>query len=269
MTRPVKDIDTRHLCIANGFGAPSCGLVGIELARMIHKYKHGHRFFDAACLNVIRREFGIEGCHHPVVAGALLERAIMCAMAERPLAVPLGNMTRLCPTVIELENGAEQAAVEELHMEFLKGGKEESLFMVVPMSTAYKAVDAVLLGFRRESKGCHMYIGGVQITVGKLPKHRLNRKVFMRKACMKFVPVALSMDEDVSWSMNWIVPDVEMADCAGHHILDKDSGFEVRSRSSISKGKAGGNQEVECLEVYTTFRQIDPRLAFLDAFKLN
>lgn len=266
MTKPLREIDIRYFRIMDGVGAPSCGLVGSELARLIQKYKQTSRFFDSACLSAIRREFSLQGRKHPVIGGTLLERAVIGLIAERALVLPLGNMTRLCPGLIELEYGAEQAAVEDLHMEFLKGGKEEALFMVVPHSATYKAVDAVLLGFRRESKGCHMYIAGVQITIGKLPKHRLCRKIFMKRACVKWVPSALNMEEDVSWSMNWVIPEVEMPNYPGQYTKEKD-GFEVRSRSNIGKGKV--NNEVDCLECFTTFRQVDTRLGFLDAFKFR
>lgn len=267
MIKPVKDIDSRYFHIVNGHGAPSCGLVGSEVARLIVKYKQHKRFFDATCLNTIRREFGPSNSEkHPMVGGAILERTIIGVMGEQPLAFPLGNMTRLCPTLIELEIGAEHARVEDLYMDFLKGGKEEALSMVIPLSTTYKAVDAVLVGFRRESKGCHMYISGLQISIGKLPKHRLSRKVFMNRACMKWVPSLLNMEEDVSWSMNWIIPEVEIPNYHGLYIKEKDS-FELRSHNNIGKGKV--NKEVDCLEVFTMFRQVDSRLGFLDTLKFQ
>lgn len=267
MSKPPRDIDTRYFRIVNGVGEPSSGLVGAELARLLQLYDQNNRFFDAACLNAIKREYGLQGRRHPVIGGALVERAIIGVLAERPLGIPLGNMTRFRPTVIELVSGTEQATMENLHMDFLKGGKEEALFMAVPLSTTYKAVDAVLLGFRRESKGCHMYIGGLQITIGKLPKHRYNRKVFMKKACVKWVPLSLNLEEDISWSMNWIVPEIELPVNAGPlYAKDKD-GYEVRSRSHLGRSKTG--KEVDCLEIFTTFRQIDSRLSFLDGLNFS
>lgn len=266
LSKPPKDIDIRYFRIVNGMGEPSSGLVGAELARLLQNYNQHNRFFDAACLNAIKREYGLQGRRHPVVGGALVERAIIGVLASRPLVLPLGNMTRLTPTLVEIENGTEQATVEDLHMEFVKDGKEEALFMAVPLSTTYKAVDVVLIGFRRESKGCHMYVGGLQVTIGKLPKHRHNRKVFMKKACVKWVPPGLNLEDDVSWSMNWIVPEVELPIYTGSYIKEKD-GSEVRSRSHIGKSKGG--KEVDCLEIFTTFRQIDSRLSFLDSLKFS
>lgn len=266
MSKPPRDIDIRYFRIVNGVGQTSSGLVGAELARLIQKYKYSNRFFDATCLNIIKREYGYSGRKHPVLGGALVERAVIGILSDRPLVIPLGNMTRLTPTLIELENGTEQTTVEDLYMDFLKGGKEEALFMTIPLSTMYKAVDAVLMGFRRESKGCHLYIGGVQVSIGKLPKHRHNRKVFMKKACVKWVPSGLHLNEDISWSMNWITPEVEMPTHAGQFTKEKD-GIEVRSKSHIGKSKIG--TEVDCIEVFSTFRQVDSRLSFLDGLKFS
>nr|XP_024375299.1 uncharacterized protein LOC112282183 isoform X1 [Physcomitrium patens]XP_024375300.1 uncharacterized protein LOC112282183 isoform X1 [Physcomitrium patens]PNR53619.1 hypothetical protein PHYPA_007294 [Physcomitrium patens] len=265
ISKSTRDIDTKYFRIVNGIGEPSSGLVGAELARLLQCYEQTDRFFDAACLNAIKREYSSPKRRHPVIGGALVERAIIGALADRPLAIPLGNMTRFRPTLIELVNGTEQATVEDLHMDFLKGGKDEALFMAVPLSTTYKAVDAVLLGFRRESKGCHMYIGGLQITIGKLPKHRHNRKVFMKKTYMKWVPSGLNVEEDITWSMNWVVPELELPsnDAGSGYAKEKDR-YEVCSRSFLGKSKMG--KEVDCHEIFTTFRQIDSRLSFLDAF---
>ncbi|KAG0572003.1 hypothetical protein KC19_VG060800 [Ceratodon purpureus] len=267
MSKPPKDIDIKYFRIVNGIGEPSCGLVGAELARLLQLYNQNNRFFDAACLNAIKREYGSQGRRHPVIGGALVERAVIGVLADRPLVLPLGNMTRFRPTMIELVSGTEQATVENLHMDFLKAGKEEALFMAVPLSTTYKAVDAVLLGFRRESKGCHMYIGGLQVTVGKLPKHRHNRKVFMKKACVKWVPLSLNLEEDITWSMNWIVPEIELPVNAGPLYTKDKVGYEVRSRSHLGRSKTG--KEVDCLEIFTTFRQIDSQLSFLDGLNFS
>lgn len=267
MSKPPRDMDIKYFRIVNGIGEPSSGLVGAELARLLQLYNQNSRFFDAACLNAIKREYGSQGKRHPVIGGALVERAIVGVLADRPLVIPLGNMTRFRPTMVELVSGTEQTTMENLHMDFLKGGKEEALFMAVPLSTTYKAVDAVLLGFRRESKGCHMYIGGLQVTIGKLPKHRYNKKVFMKKACVKWVPQGLNLEEDISWSMNWIVPEIELPVNAGPLYTTNKDGYEVWSRSHLGKSKMG--KEVDCLEIFTTFRQIDSRLSFLDGLSFS
>ncbi|CAK9877145.1 unnamed protein product, partial [Sphagnum jensenii] len=267
MIKPLDDIDSRYFRIVNGVGEPSCGLVGSELVRQLQKYNQNARFFDTTCLNTIKREYGMHGRKFPVIGGALVERAIIGIIVERPLVLPLGNMTRnICPTLLELESGSEQSTMEDLHMEFVKGSKEEALFMAVPLSTTYKVVDAVMMGFRRESKGCHMYIGAMQVTIGKLPKHRHNRKVFMKKACIKWVPPGLNIENDVSWSMNWILPEVEMPIHIGQSTKGH-KGLEIKSKSYIGKSRMG--KEVDCLEVFTTFHQIDSRLSFLDGLKFH
>ncbi len=264
MNKPLKDIDGRYFRIVDGFGAPSCGLVGYELARLLHKHKEISRFFEVPCIKAINKEFGVKGIKHPVLGGALVERAIVGLIADgRPLVLALGRMTKLCPTLIQFEEGVDHSVVEDLHKEFIKDGKEEALFMFLTLSAAYKAVDTVLLKFQREAKGCHLYIAGVQVTIGKLPKHRLCRKVFMKRDCLKWVPTALNLGEDVSWCMNWITPEVEIANYPGQFTKDSDI-YQVQSHCTICKGN-----EVDCLEVFTSFRQLDTRLGFLDAVKFT
>jgi hypothetical protein len=264
MNKPLKDIDSQYFRVVDGRGALSCGLVGYELARLVHKHKESNRFFEVPCIKAIKMEFGAKGVKHPVLGGLLVERAIIGLIADgRSLVLAVGKMTKLRPTVIQLEEGVDHSVVEDLHKEFIKDGKEEALFMFLTLSAAYKAVDAVLLKFQREAKGCHLYITGLQVTVGKLPKHRLCCKIFMTRECLKWVPTALNVEEDVSWCMNWITPEVEIANYPGK--FTKDLGvYQMQSCCSICKGN-----EVDCLEVFTTFRQLDTRLDFLDAVRFN
>ncbi|CAK9278886.1 unnamed protein product [Sphagnum jensenii] len=264
MNKPLKDIDSRYFHVVDGRGALSCGLVGYELARLVHKHKESNRFFEVPCIKAIKMEFGAKVVKHPVLGGLLVERAIIGLIADgRSLVLAVGKMTKLCPTVIQLQEGVDHSVVEDLHKEFIKDGKEEALFMFLTLSAAYKAVDTVLLKFQREAKGCHLYIAGLQVTIGKLPKHRLCRKIFMTRKCLKWVPTALNVEEDVSWCMNWITPEVEIANYPGK--FTKDLGvYQMQSRCSICKGN-----EVDCLEVFTTFRQLDTRLGFLDAVRFN